>query len=277
VEVTVLLVAAFCWASFDIARKVLVKTNPPEFVSLAFSVMVLPVYLLMGWYNFIVWPPIDYYLPASFSAVFAAVGAVSFVRALRQGKISVLIPVLAITPVLSIVFTQLLLDQSMPIAALALVLMMSFSLYRLLGSGGGLREPGSFSMLTCAASWSLCIVFDKAALDYTSPWFHGAWLNASVALLLGMYCMASGLAFRFTGKKSHWLFGAVCFLFAVLCQLIALKGLPPGVVEATKRAIGTVIGLALGVWYFSENVKREQLFHAVILLLSMACLLALYS
>ena len=119
-------------------------------------------------------------------------------------------------------------------------------------------------------------MFDKAALDYTSPWFHGAWLNASVALLLGLYCMASGLAFSFTGKKSHWLFGAVCFLFAVLCQLIALKGLPPGVVEATKRAIGTVIGLAVGVWYFSENVKREQLFHAVILLLSMACLLALY-
>lgn len=274
-EIITLLIAAGCWALFDLERKLLVRSNPPEFVSFAFSLLVLPCYLVMGWYYFESWPSSRYYIPAALSALFASIGAVAFVNALSKGKISVLIPVLAITPVLSIVFSELILGERLPLVVVILVLMMSFAVHRLLGSSGALSEPGSLSMLLCATSWSLCIVLDKAALEYASAWYHGAWLNASVVVLLGLLCLVRGYGFKFVGSRRHWLLGAICFLFAVLCQLIALQTLSPGVVEATKRAFGTLISLAVGVWLFGEHIKREQLFYVAILTLCMISLLVL--
>ncbi len=255
-----LLLSAFCWAAFDYIRKTLTKSLSPAQLTVLFTLVALPLYILYWVVEgsaVPVWR--DYLVPATISGGLAALGSVQYLNALQRGDISKVIPILCVTPVISGIAGWLVLNDALTWLNWCMVVCIAVGCALMGTNSLNLRTSGFIPACITALSWGLCIVFDKVALQYAAISFHLVFLSVCI-LALNWFFLRPKLTIVQSGKLSQVLFGAGIFVGAIVFQLNALQEIHPGIVEATKRGLGVVSALGVGYWLLSEHITRKQLF-----------------
>lgn len=263
--------AGFAWVGFDVCRKDLVKNHSPLSVTLGFSLLTLPIYTFVYLSNTgISYHQIDqvYFVVATLSGVLAAAGAVSFITALSRGQFSILIPVLALTPVISALSNYVIFSTQLPWYAYFFILVSCYATYRLLGKGFVIAEKGAGFMLLAAFSWGTCISIDQFVLKLAPVSFHALWVNFIVCCILIIVLLLTRPSYQPVNNISRWLIGVICFSLAVFLQFSALIEIDASIVEAVKRAIGVVSALFIGRFIFKEYLTAAHYFYSCLIIVA---------
>jgi len=206
----------------------------------------------------------------------AAIGLganILFIIAVRRSPLSLMIPVLALVPVLTALIGGVMLGEWPTLSQAAGIIFVVAGLFTLyMPAGGGFhplavwrnftREPGSLPMMGVVALWSLSPPVDKICLDYASVGMHGLaqliilWMSCGTWLLV-----RGGLkALVLPRDAIKPLLGvAVSAGIGYGLQLAAYQMTLVAVVEFFKRTIGLVGALILGRAYFQETVTGPKL------------------
>ena len=207
-----------------------------------------------------------YWLPSLVAATLAAMAAVGFITALKLGEVARVIPVLALTPVISTLAAGWLLGESL---SLYQWLAMLVTVVAIGGAQGGLHhvkgKPFMLMLLVCFG-WGVGIVFDKQALEHSGPFFHGVIQTTLGSLLIATYALATRTPARLQGRALRLVPALLVFVGAVVFQWLALDGLDAGIVETVKRSVGIVGALLGGLLLFREAISKVQVFWCIVIL-----------
>ena len=276
--------AAIAWSIFDIQRKLLAARIQPLVLAIALAAAVTPVYgvLLLG--NKPELPASGYWLPALASLLVSSLAAVGFIQAVKVGRIALLIPVLSISPIVAALVSYVFFSEPLSVLQWLSMLVIVFAIFLLNGGWSFNLGPGTGLMVLVACGWGSGLVFDKLALQYASPLFHGLIQSLGMFLLLSavfvlgkrrLPLLQEAVLFRQQGRS--FLFSVLAFLVAVICQLYALQFLHPGLVETIKRAVGMLGAVLWGVWLFDERPRPWQLALILLMIICIAQLLLIPS
>ena len=230
----------------------------------------------------------EYVLPGLADAAIGLGANILFLVAVRRSPLSLMIPILALVPVLTAVLGGVMLGEWPTLSQAAGILFVVAGLFTLYipaqrengrGSFHALavwrsfaREPGSLPMAGVVVLWSLSPPVDKICLEYASVGMHGL---AQLTILWG----ACGISlFATQGPKAlvlpraavKPLLGvAVTAGVAYGLQLAAYQMTLVALVELFKRTIGLVGALILGRAYFQEPVTGPKLAGIAIMVLGL--------
>ena len=215
----------------------------------------------------------DYALPGLAAAVIGLAANILFLVAVRRSALSLMVPLLALVPVLTTLLGGALLGEwPTPYQAVGIVVVTVglFTLYLPPGRSPSpavawrniRREPGAAPMAGVALLWSVAPPIDKMCLAYSSVGVHGlvqlAILWSALGLWLGLrgglkaYALPPGAARPLAGVALTAGLGYGLQLAAYQATLVA-------VVELFKRTIGLVGSLILGRAFFQETVTGPKL------------------
>lgn len=262
------------WAGLDAARK-----------GLAVHVAALPLVAAVAAAQtpiFGVWlaveglPPWDprYLLVGGAAVVLNILALWMFVRALAIAPLSLTIPLLSLTPVLTALASIPLLGEipsPMQMVGIALVVVGAASL----GAGEGAQAAdeaerrsrrravlkGRLLMVGVAALWAVTGPVDKLALGYTSLPFHAGIVSGGIALGLFLLLLSRRQLSSFAPlREKIALFSLATALGAAALgvQLLAIQFTLVSLVEAIKRALGMVAAVLNGRIFFAEIITWRK-------------------
>ena len=265
-SIAFLFISAICWTLFDLSRKKLVANETPLALTLAFNVGAIPLYLAAYFIASDSTVSAGYWPPSLVAASLAAMAAVGFITALKLGDVAKVIPVLALTPVISTLAAGWLLDESLSVYQW---LAMLVTVVAIGGAQGGLHhvkgKPFLLMLLVCFG-WGVGIVFDKQALEHSGPFFHGVVQTTLGSLLIATYAFTTKTPARLQGQALRLIPALLVFVGAVVFQWLALDGLDAGIVETVKRSVGIVGALLGGLLLFREAITKVQVFWCIVIL-----------
>ena len=277
------IIAAFCWSAHDILRKQL--TLRVSSVTLLWGLVALqaPLFLLGTGLDRAEFDESRYALPG-LAVVILNLGAnLAFIRALEIGALSRTIPILSLTPAMTIASAAALVgEMPQPQQALGIALAVAGSLLLAVNrQGGGLRaEPGTLLMFGVAVTWSITAAIDKVALAAASAPTHGfiqsigLWLALSVAFAIRPSQERRASLETLYAARGRLLLAAAVSALASTLQFWAIERTLVSVVETIKRAIGNGLALAVGAAYFREAVGPRQMIATVLLVAGTALILS---
>lgn len=267
------LACSLAWGGCDLTRKLLAGKIRPMPLVVLLTAGATPIFLTWLLLDGVPLIRSGYWLPAVASVALNVFANLAFFLALRGAALSLAIPLLSLTPVLTTLLAIPLLGQqptTLQGAGIVLVVAGAFAL--------GLPERGALTpaaawrawrsdrsalwMLAVALCWSLTVPLDKMAIDQASGPFHGLMLNAgvgaAVAVVLAGQHRLSELA---DVRKVPLIFflGVVVTAVALALQLIAIQKVWVGLVETLKRGIGNGLAVAFGYFVFREVVTLRKL------------------
>ncbi len=265
-SIAFLFISAICWTLFDLSRKKLVANETPLALTLAFNVGAIPLYLAAYFIASDSTVSAGYWPPSLVAAALAAMAAVGFITALKLGDVAKVIPVLALTPVISALAAGWLLGESLSVYQW---LAMLVTVVAIGGAQGGLHhvkgKPFLLMLLVCFG-WGVGIVFDKQALEHSGPFLHGVVQTTLGSLLIATYAFTTKTPARLQGQALRLIPALLVFVGAVVFQWLALDGLDAGIVETVKRSVGIVGALLGGLLLFREAITKAQVFWCIVIL-----------
>lgn len=255
------------WSGLDVVRKRLAGELGPATILLGFTAAQVPIHVsataLTGFPD--VGPT---FLPwTALAAALTLTANILFVRAVRVSPLSLTVPYLSFSPVLTLLFGVIVVDQVPgPWGVVGVVSVAGGAL--LLNAGdegwlrGVLREPGSRLMLGVAACFSLSSTIDRVAILQSSESLYAATLTAMIAGVL--VCMPSVRREIRTGGNAMPLlaFGALLTAAAMLLQFVSYRHLFVAYVDAVKRAGGNILAVVSGLVFFGEGHFARRLLAA---------------
>ncbi|MEM9404958.1 MAG: DMT family transporter, partial [Acidobacteriota bacterium] len=255
--------AALGFTGLDVVRKLLADRIDLVPLLFAMTAGVVPIYLV--WWQAVGGATAGegYLLPAAGSVVLNVAANILFLRSVQIGGLAATIPMLSLTPVFTAIFGALLLRE-LPVGVqwLGIVLVVTGAfLLNLPGAGDedADRMRGALMMVGVAVCWSLAPALDKLSIEASSPMFHGIVLQAGVAVLVLPILMRSGGWPRALGEHKWLLLAAIALsALAVALQLMAMERVFVGLLETTKRAIGSTAALAVGSLVFSDRTGLRE-------------------
>lgn len=266
------LIASGLWAALDAQRKGLASSIGP---------VVLVVYLTVGqgfafgaWWAVVgaPWPSAGYWLPGLGVALTNLVASVGFVAAVRASPLSLTIPMLSLTPVLSSLAAWAMLGERpglVPIVGIVAVVVGALTLQAGAVAGGPIAwarsliaEPGARWMLGVAALWSVSGVLDKVGLGHAAVPPHGALQALLIGGALLAFLAVRGRLGELGRARTHplgLLAAVLTSALAVGVQYLAILVWYVSFVEATKRAVGLVASVGIGRLFFGEPITAGKL------------------
>ncbi len=280
------LLATVCsvgWSVADAMRKGLANQMQPLQLAvllagfqLLMGVCIAPILIsfteLGGWSTIHI--EAGYWPYALTTYAFTAAGHLYFFKALRASDLSLTIPFLSFSPVFVLGLGILLLNEWPATLALLGIVAITGGTFWLNRASkpksssvhtedqAQSYKRGRFAMLVTAGCWSVAIVFDKAALAYTTPLTHLLGLLAATFILLSLFGRRDLATSVMAVTKTHGgrlLLVALLMMAALGLQLAAYAYWNIAYVEAIKRAIGLLSSLALGVLFFKETDPLRRL------------------
>ena len=258
--------ATLGFSGLDLVRKFLADRVPVVPLLFAMTAGVVPIYLC--WYVAVGGEPASagYTGPALGSVVLNVAANLLFLRSVQIGGLAATIPMLSLTPAFTAVFGALILgEQPEPLQWLGvgLVVLGAFLLQvsgRSSDDEARQRLRGALMMVGVAVCWSLAPPFDKMAMEASSPMFHGIVLQAGVAVLVLPLLLRTPSGWVGQLKSARWLILACILLsaVAVALQLMATERVFVGLLETTKRGIGSAAALALGAAFFGDKTGGKH-------------------
>jgi len=214
-----------------------------------------------------------YVLPGLVAAAIGLAANVLFIIAVRRSPLSLMVPLLALVPVLTTGLSGVLIGewptwvQALGIAFVAVGLLVLYvpdhSGFSFLAAWHNLRrEPGTVPMAGVVLLWSIAPPIDKLCLAQASVGAHGLvqlailWSATGLWLLLRRdrraFIPPRGTALPLLGM-------AVASGLGYGAQLAAYQMTLVAVVELLKRAIGVLGALIFGWMFFNETINRTKL------------------
>lgn len=252
------LLSAICWSLFDIARKELAQNVEPKFLSLAMSVSVLPLFFILWALQGFNVPNHEYFLPATFSGILAAIGSVCFMLAISKGKLAIVLSITACTPFISAVVSFIFLNELVSNIEWLGIILVVVATWLLAGTAFSSDDKSAIYAVITALAWGTCIVLDKKALVSGSSAFHGMYLTSIIIFVLFVCVRTSTQWLALKSNSLWWAIAVFTFFAAVLLQFSALEYLNPGVVEAIKRGLGIVMAVFIGRVFYQESLSLKQ-------------------
>ena len=283
-----LLLAALASISFvilDILRKVLGGRLPTAAIVIGINLGSGFVFLLAlafrgGWAFDLL-----FLLIAGVEAITITIASIFYVQAVTMSPLSLTIPYLSFTPVISAVIGMFALGEiPSPRGFTGIGLVVAGALILHTGDGSRFRdllyapfrEPGSWRMLAVAAIFGVTTVLDKIAIRHGSEPLLGLVLTlGSSAILGGVVLLRSRLmpsewgperAQRKPWKEPLLYLAALVAGMAVLSQFFAYSYLFVSYVETIKRA-GGLFSVLIGIVAFREGNFRRRLPAAALMVL----------
>jgi drug/metabolite transporter (DMT)-like permease len=269
VHVLYMVVSGLAFAGLDLVRKLLAGRAAPLalvfYMSLGAAPVVGALLALRGAGH----PSIGYVLPGTAALLLNFLGSLGFIYSVKLSPLSRTIPLLSLTPVFTAAVALPVLGEAPSEAQLLGIVLVVVGAMTLNSEGhvlrpfaGLLREPGALLMAGVAVLWSISGPLDKRALQHASVYFHATVMTLGVSagalLVLWRQRRLGVLAVA----RSEWTLLTAAMLavsVALTFQLLAFQGLLVSLVEAMKRAIGSIAALMLGHIVFEEKVTAVQI------------------
>lgn len=283
------LVGAVSWAAFDALRKRLAREVSPVYLGLLLPLAQAPLLALWAATREPIGLPMACLTPLVTSALLNALALVLFLDALRLSPLSLMIPLLSFTPVLSTTLAWLFRGQAPGAAQYAgagLVVLGAVVLGRSGGAWKGLattlREPGVRRMGLVALLWSCTSVLDQTAVSLGAGAWYAPAVTAAVALLLLLWTLLRGQGRSFLQAlrplAAHPLLLGTALVIgaaALAVQIEAFRWAPIGFIEVVKRGIGMASAVLLGWFLFGEPLNRWKGLAVLLLTLGVALVVGL--
>jgi drug/metabolite transporter (DMT)-like permease len=292
IAVTALLLivgTALGWSGLDLLRKLLANQLSPFAVVFYLALGQVPVLALWGMASAA--GPITprYLLVAGGSVTLNIVANAAYVAALARSPLSLTVPLLSLTPAFVATFARPLLGEwprPVQLLGIALVVVGALFLGGAAAEGGSLgawwralrREPGTPLMLLVAVCWGLTLPLDKLGVEAVGPARHALVLCAGIAVATLLLMVAGGkagdLAVGLRGRLLPLLAASVLVsAIALVLQLLVIRVVLVGVVEAVKRAVGNLMAMLLGATMFGETIGWRKAMALLLLVGGVALIL----
>ncbi|MDP1831616.1 MAG: EamA family transporter [Geothrix sp.] len=283
------LVGALSWALFDALRKRLAREVSPIHLGLLLPLAQAPLLALWAATREPFGLPAACLPPLAASAVLNGIALVLFLEALRLSPMSLTIPLLSFTPVISTTLAWIFRGQapgSAQYAGAALVVLGAV----VLGLGGGawrglavsVREPGVRRMALVALLWGGTSVLDQTAVTLGAGAWYAPVVTAAVAVLMLLWAVLRGQvrsflqAVRPLASRPLLVGTAVVIGAAALAvQIEAFRWAPIGFIEVVKRGAGMASAVILGRFVFGEPLNGQKALAVALLTLGVALVVGL--
>jgi len=267
------LLCAIGFAAFDYFRKVAAQK---------FDTRVLLVFLLGGQVPVIsTWLltsgqfqlDAGYFLPGVVTALAGLAANILFLMALQISPLSLMIPLLSFVPVLTTLFSALLLKEvptlqqlvgiMLTVAGVCLLYSPPDSNFDIARMWRNLRkEAGAKYMAIVALLWSLTGPLDKICLSHASTPVHALIQVSTLFIIITLWVATTK---RLTAVRLKW--SDVPILVAAIAsggiaygsQLIAYQLTLVGVVETLKRSVGLISSVLLGRLLLDEPLSSSKI------------------
>lgn len=283
------LVGAVAWALFDALRKRLAREVSPVYLGLLLSLVQAPLLALWAATREPFGLPAACLPALAGSALLNGLAVVLFLDALRLAPMSLLIPLLSFTPVISATLAWIFRGQAPGLAqyAGAFLVVLGAGVLRLgagprEGFGATLREPGVRRMLLVAFLWSCTSVLDQTAVNRGAGAWYAPVVTAAVAALMLVWTGLRGQLRAFLQAAiplaSRPLLGGLAVVIgagALAVQIEAFRWAPVGFVEVVKRGVGMASAVLLGRFLFGEPLSGQKLVAVGLLTLGVALVVGL--
>jgi drug/metabolite transporter (DMT)-like permease len=199
-----------------------------------------------------------------------------FFRALERGQLSVVLPLVTLTPLFSLVTEKLLMGENptgLGFLGIFLIVMGAYLInasdirHGLLAPIKALaRDEGARLTLVTAVLWSVCAVADRGAVLTSSPQFYQAAFTVIFSVLMLVYLLITdrpGLT-TFISNPAPLLLVALFGIGLYICQMAALEQALAALVISVKR-LAALFGVLLGSLLFKEQNLSIRLTAALIM------------
>lgn len=283
--------ASFSFVILDVLRKVLGGRLPTAAIVIGINfgsglVFLLALALRGGWgFDNI------FLLLAAVEAITFTIASILYVQAVTVSPLSLTIPYLSFTPVISALISMFALGEiPTPRGFTGIGLVVVGALILHTGDGSRLRdllyapfrEPGSWRMLTVAGIFGVTTVLDKIAIRHGSEPLLGLALTLGSSVILACAVLArSSLMPPEKGaqrsQRKPWeepllYLAALVAGVAVLSQFFAYGYLFVSYVETIKRA-GGLFSVLIGIVVFREGNLRHRLPAATLMIIGIALII----
>jgi drug/metabolite transporter (DMT)-like permease len=286
---TLTLATALCWALYDALRKRLARDVVPVHLGLLLPLAQAPLLALWAFTREPFGLVSASLTPLAGSAVLNVFALVLFLGALRLSPLSLTIPLLSFTPVVSTTLAWIFRGQvpsPAQYAGAALVVTGA----TVLGLSGGawkgfkafLRERGVRRMAVVALLWSCTGVLDQTAVSRGAGSWYAPVLTGAVALILLLWAMLRGqgrpLVEAIRPLISRPLLAALAVVIgaaALAVQIESFRWAPIGFIEVIKRGTGMGSAVILGRVAFGEPLSVRKWVAVALLTLGVALVVGL--
>lgn len=275
------LLTAFFESGKDVLGKRLLSTLDPVVVAFGWRAFALPFLLPVLWLTGIPKIGPDFGWALLVGGGLNILASVLYMRAIRGADLSVVVPLVAFTPLFLLLTSPLLLGERPGTAGTAGVVLIVVGSYVLKfdkRAGGPLnpfrsllKEPGGRPMLLVAFLWSITANVDKMGIRDSSPVFWAVAVNVVIAAALAPWALMRGRMHSFPKWRALLPIGAAGG-FGTVCQMVAVSMAYVPYVIALKRT-STVMSVLWGHLLFQEPGLRERLSGAVLMLTGMVLIL----
>lgn len=283
------LVGALSWALFDALRKRLSRDVAPVYLGLLLPLAQAPLLALWAASREPLGLPAACLVPLAGSALLNALALVLFLQALRLSPMSLTIPLLSFTPVISTTLAWIFRGQAPGAAQYAGAALVVLGAVVLGWSGGAwkglvatVREPGVRRMVLVALLWSCTSVLDQTAVAKGAGAWYAPAVTAAVALLLLAWALLRGQGRPFLQAvrplAAHPLLVGTAVVIgaaALAVQIEAFRWAPIGFIEVVKRGTGMTSAVLLGWFAFDEPLDRRKGLAVLLLTLGVALVVGL--
>ena len=263
-----MILSALAFAGLDLIRKLLAGRIDTLALVLFMSLGAVPFLAALLALHGLEVPSAGYVLPGLLALTLNFLGSLGFVHSVKLSPLSRTIPLLSLTPVFTALTAVPLLGElpdATQTAGILLVVVGAMAL-NAEGSLGGaarglLREKGALIMIAVALMWAVSGPLDKLAIAHASVYFHATLMafGVGVGALAAIAWQGRLSALRSArGEARLLLVTTICITVALTFQLLAIRVVLVSLVEAFKRAVGSLMAVVLGRVVFREKVGLRE-------------------
>ena len=273
------ILSAFCWATFDLTRKLSLKFINPKILLLLFSTVQLIVFttwILTS--DFSINLP-NYYLPGIILIAVGIFSSILFLKAINDSQLSLTIPLLSFSPVFSSIFAFLFLGERLShiqYIGVIFIFIGTLSLYAKELTVNSflssiliiINDSSARLMLGVSLMWSITPVLDKICLQYSTINIHGFLQSLGTSILL---LLILGRTFKKgltkLKKKEIKLISITIMVgtMATILQLYAIIFNYVPIMESIKRSVGQFSSVIIGNLFFNEPITLQKIFGVFLL------------
>ncbi len=284
----ILFLSGLFWAIFDLVRKMALQSQSLLTVIYVTIFSQLIIFMMSLLLSKLLISSNDYYPLLIIISFLNLISLYCFLKALKIQEISMCIPLLSYSPLFSLIFSKILLDESLSISqhiGIIIIFIGSFILYSkslhfkdLLYSPFSLiKNKSAQLMIIVTIIWSAIPVLDKKSLNYTDIYMHGFLQSLLGFLFLFFFIKHKGekgeqrIAFIKNKKSFITLILLIIIGFlASITQLFALTINLVPILEVVKRATGILLALFFGYFFFKEDINKKKVYSITVIIIGLS-------
>ena len=281
----ILFLSGLFWAIFDLVRKMALQSQSLLTVIYVTIFSQLIIFMMSLFLSKLLISSNDYYPLLIIISILNLISLYCFLKALKIQEISMCIPLLSYSPLFSLIFSKILLDESLSISqhiGIIIIFIGSFILYSkslhfkdLLYSPFSLiKNKSAQLMIIVTIIWSAIPVLDKKSLNYTDIYMHGFLQSLLGFLFLFFFIRYKGeqrIAFIKNKKSFITLIILIIIGFlASITQLFALTINLVPILEVVKRATGILLALFFGYFFFKEDINKKKVYSITVIIIGLS-------